>query len=548
MKKFILSALSLMMALTMSAITYQTQVSITLDDGTYYQALVVGESDNLAAGVNNGYAGEIQNLDEMPLAIYALYGGVKYSTFSTKSYTKLPVGIKTTGETTYHLYFDDVTGTVNLYDKKVGAAVPVTEGGDYEFTISNEEKNSVINDRFYLNYVAPTVKVKGSWDNWATAVELTGDGTATADVAITGGEGYYTFKFVLDEGTAAETWLSDKAAYKRNYTGKANLTETETDAMTLWVDAKGTYTFSWTYATNTFDIAFPALPTVQMKGSWDSWADFVNFTPAADGLTASANLHLDPAGWYTFKVVLGSDDWRSFEYVDDATSAFTSTNNSHNWINANHTDNMSINADVAGDYTFTWTFVENKLEITFPSAAPVAVASVTTNTLGWATFSYNQDLVPVDASAQTLYKGAISDDVLALDDVDYVKSGEGVVVNGAPSTTYHFAAGSGSADFTGNALRPTSAYNTSLENVYVLKGDAFLKYVGTDPLAANKAFIQLPSAPAGAPQHLRMVINGPQDIESVEAENVKAEKFIEDGQIFIRRDNKVYNVQGQIVK
>jgi hypothetical protein len=152
MKKFILSALSLMMALTMSAITYQAQVSITLDDGTYLPALVVGESSDLAAGVNNGYAGEIQNLDEMPLAIYAIYGGVKYSTFSTKSYTNLPVGIKTTEATTYHLYFDDVTGTVNLYDKKTGAPVPVTEGGDYEFTISNEEKNSLLNDRFYINY------------------------------------------------------------------------------------------------------------------------------------------------------------------------------------------------------------------------------------------------------------------------------------------------------------------------------------------------------------------------------------------------------------
>ena len=334
MKKFILSALSLMMALTMSAITYQTQVSITLDDGTYLPALVVGESSDLAAGVNNGYAGEIQNLDEMPLAIYAIYGGVKYSTFSTKSYTNLPVGIKTTEATTYHLYFDDVTGSVNLYDKKTGAPVPVTEGGDYEFTISHEEKNSLINDRFYINY--------------------------------------------------------------------------------------------------------------------------------------------DPTAFVT---------------------------------------------------------------------------SVTTNDYGWATFSYNQDLVPVNSAIQTLYKGAINGEYLDLTSVDYVPNGQGVLVKGEANTTYYFAAGSGNDVFTDNDLKATSTYNTSMKNVYVLKGNAFLEYVGTNALAANKAYIQLPEAGQNnAPARIRMVINGTQGVENVETEAVKAEKFVENGQVLIRRGNEVYNLQGQIVK
>jgi hypothetical protein len=86
-----------------------------------------------------------------------------------------------------------------------------------------------------------------------------------------------------------------------------------------------------------------------------------------------------------------------------------------------------------------------------------------------------------------------------------------------------------------------------MENVYVLKGENFLKYVGTEPLAANKAYIQLGSG-SGAPQRIRMVVNHATGVENVEAE-VKAEKFIENGQIFIRRGNEVYNLQGQkIVK
>ena len=137
---------------------------------------------------------------------------------------------------------------------------------------------------------------------------------------------------------------------------------------------------------------------------------------------------------------------------------------------------------------------------------------------------------------------------MALDPVDYVKADEGVIVNGAASTTFQFIIGSGSADFTGNALKATATYNTSMQNVYVLKGNAFLEYVGTNALAANKAYIQLPAGPNNAPARISMRFNGTQDVENVETEAVKAEKFVEDGQIFIRRGNEVYNLQGQIVK
>lgn len=124
----------------------------------------------------------------------------------------------------------------------------------------------------------------------------------------------------------------------------------------------------------------------------------------------------------------------------------------------------------------------------------VAVTSVTTNDYGWATFSYDQDLVPVNATAQTLYKGAINGEYLDLNAVDYVPNGQGVLVKGEANTTYYFAAGSGNDGFGDNDLKATSMYNTSMKNVFVLKGNAFLEYVGTNALAANKAYIQLPAA------------------------------------------------------
>ena len=177
-----------------------------------------------------------------------------------------------------------------------------------------------------------------------------------------------------------------------------------------------------------------------------------------------------------------------------------------------------------------------------------AVTSVTTNEFGWATFSYTTDVEPVNPASK-VYKGTISDELLNLNEVDYVKAGEGVIVYGAPSTTYYFVVGNGAADFTDNDLKATATYNTSMKNVYVLKGNAFLEYVGTNALAANKAYIQLQAAgPNNAPARIRMVINGTQGVENVEAEAVKVEKFIENGQVLIRRGNEVYNLQGQIVK
>ena len=215
-------------------------------------------------------------------------------------------------------------------------------------------------------------------------------------------------------------------------------------------------------------------------------------------------------------------------------------------------EHVRTDIDPSESYTFNATSGHNEIKDRFiiNYVAPAYETSVTTNAYGWATFSYGQDLVPVNSAIQTLYKGAINDELLNLTEVDYVKAGEGVIVYGAPSTTYYFAVGNGAADFTGNALKATSTYNTSMKNVYVLKGNAFLEYVGTNALAANKAYIQLPEAnvTSGAPARIRMVINGTQDVENVETEAVKAEKFIENGQVLIRRGNEVYNLQGQIVK
>ena len=169
--------------------------------------------------------------------------------------------------------------------------------------------------------------------------------------------------------------------------------------------------------------------------------------------------------------------------------------------------------------------------------------TVTPNAAGYATFSAAEaTVIPTGATA---YTGTISGEELVLNQImgGYVPAGTGVIVAGTGGTPYNFAIHAGSVDaIEGNA--------PSMKNVYVLKGNAFLEYVGTNALAANKAYIQLPEASVanGAPARISFRFNGTTAVENVEAEAVKAEKFIENGQVFIRRGNEVYNLQGQIVK
>lgn len=211
--------------------------------------------------------------------------------------------------------------------------------------------------------------------------------------------------------------------------------------------------------------------------------------------------------------------------------------------------------DLTHSYSFTATAnstINDRFVINYVAPAPVYAAEVTTNAFGLATFSFNQDVEAVETEVK-LYKGAVSGDELALTSVDYVKAGQGVVVYGAANTTYHFNVGNGgTSSFDGNDLLPASAWDLAAQDgydIYVLSGNMLYLYEGTT-MKPNKAFLKLNQNPlaGNAPARIRMVFNSATGVENVEAEAVKAEKFIENGQIFIRRGEAVYNLQGQIVK
>ena len=284
---------------------------------------------------------------------------------------------------------------------------------------------------------------------------------------------------------------------------------------------------------------------VYVEGSWDAWASWsVAFWDNGDGSVICEVDNLEANTEYEFGLHFGtqSGSW--------ATNGYTYKSDYKSTADFEHdalAGNMKLQTEAAGTYTFKWEYATRTFSIIFPAVVPVYAAEVTTNASGLATFSYASDLAPVEAFK--IYKGAVSGENLNLTQVNDVKAGEGVIVYGAANTTYHFNAGTATSDFTGNELIAASAWSASHDgyDIYVLSGNALYLYEGDD-FPANKAFLKIAQSGSGAPRRISLRFDQATAIDNVAAENVKAEKVVENGQIFIRRGNEVYNLQGQLVK
>ena len=91
-------------------------------------------------------------------------------------------------------------------------------------------------------------------------------------------------------------------------------------------------------------------------------------------------------------------------------------------------------------------------------------------------------------------------------------------------------------------------------NCYVLSGSVqhgvgFYR-INTDNLKAHKAYVKFTGTPNNAPKKMRFVFNQEQVVTDIDNANadIKAEKRIENGVLYIIKNGVRYNVQGQIVK
>lgn len=278
-------------------------------------------------------------------------------------------------------------------------------------------------------------------------------------------------------------------------------------------------------------------------GAWIWINDFVEH-----GQTATKEYTLPADAWCHFKVVESGVDYAdSFD--------FDESNKSHQFTTPGWSEELTLHTAEAGVYTFTWNYITNTLTIDFP--APVPTTSVTTNAYGFCSFASNEAVEFL--GGLKAYKGIFNASTfeLTLEEIGTkVPAGEGVILWNSNETaeTFYYNVGvdASAADMSGNnfvgAIAATPVAGISADAIYCLHGNELMKYVGTEDIPAGKAYLPVTvSGSNPAPKHIVMRFNNTTAVDNVEA-GAEAVKFVEDGQILIRRGNEVYNLQGQIVK
>lgn len=191
--------------------------------------------------------------------------------------------------------------------------------------------------------------------------ELTGCNWAINCIAVRGDT--YTFnalaanteyKFKVTDGS---DWNTAKGFYNLNPHTAGIYTDNDGNVCFKLAEA-GDVTVTY-IADNTFTVVGNfAMPTIQLKGSWD-WDAPIDMT--IDGGIATCEVTLNAASNYEFGFVLGGF-WtaNNYNYHKDYTTTEGVTGQA---------GNMKLLTDGEGKYIFTWTFENNVMSITFPGAA-----------------------------------------------------------------------------------------------------------------------------------------------------------------------------------
>lgn len=194
------------------AVTYTGKATLTLTSATGKKGLaVVAQSNDLNAGLNSGYCAPI-NMEDVNVAIYAIFGGKNYQTFGTKTLGEMQFGIKTNADTEYTLSVSDAEGTLMLKDAVTGKVIKLVNGATYTFTA---EANKTITDRFALTTTVP-YEICHRYG----ALQITGYPESAANVVIKDEAGVEVKNVAIIDHAYQEIDLSGLAA--GHYTVEAN--------------------------------------------------------------------------------------------------------------------------------------------------------------------------------------------------------------------------------------------------------------------------------------------------------------------------------------
>ncbi len=162
----------------------------------------------------------------------------------------------------------------------------------------------------------------------------------------------------LAAGTAKFKIIKDHVTYEyptSNY--ELQIEEDGIYTVTIIYDPKAAEDRITTNALKTGEVVI--VHTAEMKGSWNNWTDGLELENINEGAAARATKILTP-GTYEFKMIIDGS------WLGEASTTFTRNENAKAEIGGDE-DNLKLNADIPGCYTFTWTYETNMLEIGYPN-------------------------------------------------------------------------------------------------------------------------------------------------------------------------------------
>ena len=190
----------------------------------------------------------------------------------------------------------------------------------------------------------------------------------------------------------------------------------------LNIPSDGIYTITITFTESTTTVAATAtktgeavvIPTIALHSNITNseWEASANFVSTDGNITASHTFTNVAAGTYQFGV-LKAGSWMSSNSI-----ALTRDNKSV-VIENNGDGNATFTADQAGDYTFTWTFAENKLEVTYPDLVTKTI--YIQNKTGWANpYLYAWEDGVSDANLLGSWHGAEATGTETIGEIEYL--------------------------------------------------------------------------------------------------------------------------------
>ncbi len=193
MKKVMISLLMVVATINAFAVTYTSKAKLTLTSSDNKSCtMIIAESEDLNAGLNNGYYAEL-NEEGKAVQLYVVYGGKKYQQFASNAATMadLQLGIKTNAATTYTLTASNVSGATPFKVKINGVEYTIDANGtvfsDVTLPASSTLPAAGDEANYKVNPAAPLVqgicfnynKLQLTKYDGAT-VEVFADGSATA--------------------------------------------------------------------------------------------------------------------------------------------------------------------------------------------------------------------------------------------------------------------------------------------------------------------------------------------------------------------------------